>query len=317
MASTNGTAASPHALTAQEILSQKAQLEQRYGKWTAHNIMLGDGIYTVSAPYDWAHHRAKWCGVVAEVLLRKPLRAMRVLDIGCLEGGITLALGEGGGPVVGIDIREANLAKANFARDVLGLHNVEFVQGDMLKLAEYELGQFDLIVCAGTLYHVDAPDLLPFLRSLRALCRGIVVFDTHVSMEQREEYVSPEGQRYYGRTFVETHHTSDDLEEKKKDAWGSLHNNLSFWPTERSLINLLIDAGYEFVTKPLIPVAEWPWQDRGFWVAYPRISGLLSQPYPYAPGRLTDPTQQMPNHPMMDQPLQRECNNSATRRLDV
>ncbi len=140
-------------------------------------MRLTEGIYTISPPYDWAHHRAKWFGLIAEVSLRKPLRDMRILDIGCLEGGITLALGAAGGPVVGIDVREANLAKANFARDVLGLRSVEFVQADMLKLLDYNLGNFDLIVCAGTLYHIDAPALLPFLRTLRQSCSGIVIFD--------------------------------------------------------------------------------------------------------------------------------------------
>ena len=252
----------------EDILKEKERIEQLYGKWTAHNIQLSDSIYTIAPQScDWTHHRAKWFGLVSEVLLHKPLRSMRVLDIGCLEGGISLALGSAGGNVIGIDIREANLAKAAFARDVLGLSNVQFIEADMLKLLDYGLRSFDLIVCAGVLYHVDAPDFLPFLRALRESCSGIVIFDTHVAVERREEFVSDDGCTYYGRTFVESHHYTDDIEEKKRDLWGSLHNNYSFWPTERSLINFLIDAGFEFVTRPIVPVIEWPWQDRGFWVA--------------------------------------------------
>jgi 2-polyprenyl-3-methyl-5-hydroxy-6-metoxy-1,4-benzoquinol methylase len=299
----------------EEILKEKERIEERYGKWTAHNMRLMDGIYTISPPYDWAHHRAKWFGLIAEVLLRKPLRDMRILDIGCLEGGITLAIGAAGGPVVGIDVREANLAKANFARDVLGLFNIEFVQADMLKLLDYNLGSFDLIICAGTLYHIDAPAILPFLRSLRQSCSGIVIFDTHFAVERREEFISDQNNRYYGRTFVETHHYTDDIEEKKKDLWGSLENNLSFWPTERSLVNFLIDAGFQFATKPVIPVMEWPWQDRGFWVAYPEIRHLLSEQYAYPTGRLADPIDKAPYHEMLDHPTQQSCRNPSTRFL--
>jgi 2-polyprenyl-3-methyl-5-hydroxy-6-metoxy-1,4-benzoquinol methylase len=299
----------------EEILNEKKRIEQRYGKWTAHNIQLSDSIYTITPPYDWAHHRAKWFGLVSEVLLRKPVRDMRVLDIGCLEGGISLPLGAAGASVIGIDVREANLAKAIFARDVLGLTNVEFVQADMLKLIDYSLGSFDLIVCAGTLYHIDAPDLLPFLQSLHQSCSGIVIFDTHVAVEMREEYVCDDGCRYYGRTFVETHHVTDDIEEKKKDLWGSLHNNYSFWLTERSLINMLMDAGFEFVTKPLVPVIEWPWQDRGFWVAYSEIKQLISEEYDYPMGRLADPSDKAPYHEMLDADVQRNCTNPSTRRL--
>lgn len=301
--------------SAEAILKEKERIEERYGRWTAHNMRLTEGIYTISPPYDWAHHRAKWFGLIAEVLLRKPLKDMRILDIGCLEGGITLALGEAGGPVVGIDVREANLAKANFARKVLGLYNIEFVQADMLKLLDYNLGSFDLIVCAGTLYHIDAPAILPFLRALRQSCSGIVIFDTHFAVERREEFIGEQNNKYYGRTFVETHHYTDDIEEKKKDLWGSLENNFSFWPTERSLVNLLIDAGFQFATKPLIPVVEWPWQDRGFWVAYPDISRLLSEQYAYSTGRLADPIDKAPYHEMLDHPTQQNCRNPSTRFL--
>src|SRR5262245_17778822 len=119
---TNGNSQAPRSLLSQEdILKEKERIERQYGKWTAHNLHLKDNIYTLSPPYDWAYHRGKWFGLLAEVLLRQPLRNLRILDIGCLEGGITLALGEAGGSVVGIEGREANLAKSNFARDVLGL----------------------------------------------------------------------------------------------------------------------------------------------------------------------------------------------------
>ena len=301
--------------TAEEILTAKARIEELHGKWTAHNIRLTDEIYTIAPAYDWAHHRGKWFGLIGETFLRRPLRYMRVLDLGCLEGGITLALGPAGGEVVGIDIREANLAKAAFARDVLGMANVRFVQGDMLELPKLDLGSFDMIICAGTLYHVDAPDLLPFLRMLRQSCSGIVIFDTHFAVERREQFISPEGCEYYGRTFVETHHYTDDIEQKKQDRWGSLHNNLSFWPTERSLTNMLIDAGFQFVTRPVAPVMEWPWQDRGFWVAFSNIEHLLSEEYPYGTGRLSDPSGRAPYHEMLDNPLQRNCTNPHTRLL--
>lgn len=301
--------------SAQSILQEKARIEELYGLWTAHRLKLQGDLYTMDIGDDWAYRRGKWFGMIGEVMLRKPLQSMRVLDIGCLEGGVSIGLGEGGGSVVGIDVREANLAKAAFTRDVLGLNNVEFAEVDMLQLPSSGLGSFDMIICAGTLYHIDAPQLLPFLRDLRNSCSGIVIFDSHVAVERREQFVSEEGQMYYGRTFVETHHYSNDIEEKKKDRWGSLHNNLSFWLTERSLINMLCDAGFEFVTKPVVPVMEWPWQDRGFWVAYSTISHLLSQPYMYDRGRLVEPNDKPAYHEMLDSAIQRACTNPHTTRI--
>ena len=144
---------------------------------------------------------------------------------------------------------------------------------------------------------------------------GIVILDTHIAIERREEFASDDGCTYYGRTFVESHHYTDDKEEKKGDLWGSLRNNYSFWPTERSLINFLIEAGFEFVTRPIVPVIEWPWQDRGFWVAYPQIHSLLSQEYGFPIGRLEDPSSKAPYHEMLDDDVQRNCKNPSTRLL--
>jgi 2-polyprenyl-3-methyl-5-hydroxy-6-metoxy-1,4-benzoquinol methylase len=293
-----------------EILREKARIEQQHGPWTAHNVWLAEDIFTLPGPPDWAYLRGKWFSHLGEVLLGRPLKGMRVLDIGCLEGGIAMAIGESGAEVVGIDVREANLAKARFARDVRGLRNVEFVEANMLKLEDYDLGKFDIVVCAGTLYHVDAPNILSFLSGLRRVCSGLVMIDTHFATEAREEYVGENGRSYLGRTFVETHYRERDIEEKKKDRWGSLDNNLAFWLTERSLINMLIDAGFPFVVQPVVPVMEWPWHDRGFWVAYPSVSGV-----PFPPGRMEDPSNRAPYHPMLDSPVQQNSRNPATRRL--
>jgi 2-polyprenyl-3-methyl-5-hydroxy-6-metoxy-1,4-benzoquinol methylase len=237
------------------------------GPWTAHPIQLTSTLNTMDVPNKtWEKYRANLALSLAMHMLPLKDRPLTVLDVGCLEGGISIALAQAGCSVVGLEIRESSLRKARFAAEVLELGNVQFIPGDMLKLDELNIGRFDLIVCAGTLYHVDAMQIVPFLSSLNRACHGICVIDTHVAMQRLERYKAPEV-TLHGRTFGE--HFPDDPETiKEKQLWASGDNPFSFWLTERSLANALTASGFSFVMKPLAPLVEWPWQDRHFWVAY-------------------------------------------------
>jgi 2-polyprenyl-3-methyl-5-hydroxy-6-metoxy-1,4-benzoquinol methylase len=53
--------------------------------------------------------------------------------------------------VVGIEGREANIMKAEFARKALGLSNLRFVQSDVRKLSISNIGAFDVVLCWGLL----------------------------------------------------------------------------------------------------------------------------------------------------------------------
>ena len=95
-------------------------LIENYGPWTAHNILLSNGITTMPGTLNQRYlHRAylyhhlykTW----SQFRLRPFFRRPTVLDIGCLEGGIAIYFASMGFNTVGIDIRESNLKKADFA----------------------------------------------------------------------------------------------------------------------------------------------------------------------------------------------------------
>jgi SAM-dependent methyltransferase len=223
---------------------------------------------------------------------------MRCLDIGCLEGGFSLTLGMIAAEVVGLDIRPENLIKAEFARSVLRQDNVRFVQGDMHKLDDYDLGAFDLIIASGVLYHVEAFRIHGFLAGLRRRCRGMLLVDTHVATSAKSCF-SEGGYDYHGRVFVEF----DDA--LPKTSWSSMDNQHSFWLTERSLTNALVDAGFEFVIKPMSPTVEYPWKDRVILCAFDLRGADVStdggQPFVV---RLPEPDSRADYHPMLDHPSQ-------------
>lgn len=285
------------------------------GPWTAHYFELPGGIETMPGQFStWTSNRAMFSLRCAQLALGKPASSIRALDLGCLEGGIAIALAQAGCEVIGLEIREQSVRKARFAANALDVQRVTFVQGDMLRLADFNLGNFDLIVCAGTLYHVDAPDLLHFMQSLNASCQGITVFDTHVSMEPNEQYSPVPGLEVVGKSIVE--HAPSEQACKSEKLWASAENNHSFWPTERSLANLAIAAGFAQITRPLAPIPEWKWQDRAFWVAYSsaHAAAVGAVPY-YGTQYLPDPDRREAMCPTINLQVNDQCPNPNTTRL--
>ena len=283
-----------------------------HGPWTAHNIEYASGEFTIApgGNADWLRDRATFYAACAEYSLGRPFGSLRTLDLGCLEGGMSFHFAKFGAQALGLEVRESNVAKCNFVAGASGLENLSFIQGDMLNIPS-EVGKFDAILAAGTLYHVDAPDLLGFLTQLREICTGVVILDTHVAMDGLEVFdMGPRG-KIYGRSIVEHEGGSSD---KLKDqrAWASHRNDYAFWPTERSLMNLLNEAGFAFAYKPMLPFLEWPWKDRGIWIADTRKSPLVSQ---CLNRKYRDPDARPQDHPFFGRPEQIRSKNPATKRL--
>lgn len=103
---------------------------------------------------------------------------MRVLDIGCGAGDVTILLADRVGPsgrVVGIDRSTAAIDSARRTVSALRLDNVEFAQTDVETY--HEIAAFDLVICRYVLIH--QPDAIRFLRSARALVRAGGVIAVH------------------------------------------------------------------------------------------------------------------------------------------
>jgi ubiquinone/menaquinone biosynthesis C-methylase UbiE len=107
------------------------------------------------------------------------LAEVRAIDVGCHEGYYSVALArEGVKSVLGVDVREGNLAKARFVGQALGLTNVEWRQGNCEDLRVEETGEFELCLFLGLLYHLENPVLC--LRNVSRLTREVCVVETQV-----------------------------------------------------------------------------------------------------------------------------------------
>jgi 2-polyprenyl-3-methyl-5-hydroxy-6-metoxy-1,4-benzoquinol methylase len=233
----------------EEIQAKRAAVISEFGNWTAHNFHLGDDHFTCerSDPAFQSHienhgPRLSRCLQIAADLCRKPLNELRILDLGCLEGLYAIEFARHGAEAVGIEGREANLAKARFAKEILGLKNLRLEIDDVRNLSPEKHGMFDVVLCLGLLYHLDAPDVFRFVEQMASVCTGIAIIDTHIAVDDvfTREY---KGRTYAGSNFKE-HDSTATTAAKLGSLWASLDNDNSFWLTRPSLYNLLADSGF-------------------------------------------------------------------------
>lgn len=238
------------------------QVVEKYGPWTAMAIKLPEGLYTRQPAVDYRLRRILQ---IASDLVKKPLSQCRVLDLACLEGHYGIEFALHGCTVVGIEGREASIAKCEFVKRELGLDRIQFFQDDARNLGPEKYGEFDIVICSGLLYHLPAKDAWNLLRSMHETCRGLVIIDTFIALSSQMT-IEIDGSIYHGHIYRE-HDEADSADEKLKKLWASLDNDSSFWFTEPSLMNLLAKAGFSSLFDVLTPTMPGNLRDRKTYVA--------------------------------------------------
>ena len=233
-------------MTREELLDRMEAIKAQYGEWV-YDIPLPHGVWT-KGNLKVRHQRLKRVLQVISDLAPKPLEECRILDLGCLDGIFSIELAHHGAEVVGIDARRANIVKAEFCREALGLDRLSFVEDDVRNFTVGKYGEFDIILCSGILYHLDAPDVFYFLRHMYEAVRGFVVIDTHFCTEVKYSYRF-EDFVYHGAVSEET-----AVLKKIDNLTSAFGNDVSFWFTKHSLMNALANMGFSSVFECFIPV---------------------------------------------------------------
>ncbi|MFH0779440.1 MAG: class I SAM-dependent methyltransferase [Parcubacteria group bacterium] len=180
----------------------------------------------------------------------KPWNELSVVDLGCYEGLVSIEFArQNVKSVLGIDSREANIAKSNFAKEAMGLDNLTFRQDDVLNLSKKTYGSFDITLCLGILYHLPQAEVFKFMEKVFEVTDNIAIFDTQVAMVD-EIQVPYRDKIYHGRLFDE----SPDVHSNQSSSLGGQ----SFWLTKISLFNLIRDIGFELAG--VVPYAGKSWR---------------------------------------------------------
>jgi 2-polyprenyl-3-methyl-5-hydroxy-6-metoxy-1,4-benzoquinol methylase len=244
------------------ISAQTQEFINKHGEWTAMAIKLSDGTYTRRPAVD---HRLKHLIQAAQDTIGKPLAQCRVLDLACLEGHYAIEFGLHGAEALGIEGRQVSVEKCNYAKNMLSLDRVSFINDDIRKLSVSKYGKFDIVLCAGILYHLTAQDAANFLKTMAEVCTGILLVDTFISLSGRSS-VPIKDRIVHGHYYFE-HNDDDDEQTRSAKLWASIDNPTSFWFTEPTLINLLMDAGFTSISNLLVPTIPGTKGDRKTYLA--------------------------------------------------
>jgi hypothetical protein len=277
----------PVGFSAAELEAKRREIVNRWGPWQQHNVFLGDGVYTMG---DEAHEgqrsRLPQYVQVASDLLPMPLEQARVLDLAAHEGLFAIEFARRGSEVLAVEIRQDHVEKARFARDVLELSNMEIRLDDVRNITRERDGGFDLVLCLGILYHLDARSAFDLVNRLGRLCNALAIVDTVVSLQDRESF-EHHGFTYWGRSIWE-HDPAATTDERLRAHGASFDNRESFWLTRPSFYNLLRRSGFTSVLELRVPRPVYSALDRPVLAA---IKGAPQQQMLSAPlaGSFGDP----------------------------
>jgi hypothetical protein len=230
-------------MTSEELAGRRDLMIERHGSWLAHNIDVGEGVFTIAPGHVGATERniAKTVRLVADIAGGR-LDGVRILDLGAYECGFSIELAMHGADVTAVEVREQHAAKGEFARQALGLDNLRIIRGDVRDLDTLAPGEYDVVLCLGLIYHLDATDAVALLRRIAERTRRFALIEGQTSLT-RARQVDVEGVAYWGR----------DYPENELDAASGVAMKDAFWFTRPSLVRALTVAGFSTVSEVLSP----------------------------------------------------------------
>jgi tRNA (mo5U34)-methyltransferase len=182
------------------------------------------------------------------------------VDVGCHEGFYSVAMARKGvHHVRGIDVREANLVKARFVAQVLGLRNVVYQQGNCEDLQGEDSGQYELCLCLGLLYHLENPMLC--LRNISRITGELCVMETQVVGEV--EGVAEWGAREWTRPYHGVLALIDESGEFYHENTETGASPLATCPSPNALRFMLKQAGFQRVEFIEAPPGAYEQHQRG------------------------------------------------------
>jgi len=229
-------------------------------QWTAHNVRLNAECTTITGKPDFMATDLRLHAIlrVLDMLFGPRLNGVRVADLGCLEGGFSLALAERGADVLGIEARRRNMEKAVLLQQHFGLPNLRFQLGDVKNFSSNGAGQFDVVLALGILYHLDQPAL--WLQRVAAATSRVLILDTHFApaddaamslLDPRLSALGPLESQEAGGLVAEGRWFREFAEhaDRESELWASYSNSRSFWLTKKSLLRSTRDAGFGLVLE--------------------------------------------------------------------
>lgn len=293
------------------LIEMKEQFTGRFDPWHAHNIHLQDDVYTMAPRIVGDEVKLRRITQIVFDLAGGSRQGLRVLDLACGEGIYGIELARQGANVVGMEGRGANIEKARFVKRALSLDNLELVQDDVRNLSVEKYGRFDVVLCLGLLYHLDAPDVFAFVDKLGEVCTKLCIVDTRLTLKAKTHWMH--NREIYFGTRGEEHDATDSVAVKATRLGASLDNNSNFWLSRPTIYNLMADAGFTSVFECHIPVEPRKPENRMTFV------GIKGEPCRLlnAPLMASHPRDRMPERPVREHSVPFEFVRSISHLLPI
>ena len=152
--------------------------------------------------------------------LKLALRLETAVDAGCGTGFFAQTLAEMGLTVCGFDGRKENTGEARRR-----FPEIPFETGDVENEEILSLGQFDLVLSFGLLYHLENP--LRAMRNLRALTGKCLFLESMCAPGEKPEFLLRDEPRVEDQSLTD----------------------LACYPTESSLVKMLYGTGFRAVYR--------------------------------------------------------------------
>jgi tRNA (mo5U34)-methyltransferase len=247
------------AMTRQEIEKKVAEL----GPWF-YEFDLGNGVRTASAippaVTQIFETRLTMVESIVESHFGARLGEISCIDVGCHEGFYSVAMARKGiRNIIGVDVRENNLRKAQFVTESLGLPQITLRQGNCEDLHPEDVGQHELTLFLGLLYHLENPMLC--LRNIASITKELCVVETQVIDEV--EGATEWGAREWTRPYQGALALIDESGEFYAENTETGSTPIATCPSPRALAFMLKHAGFRRVQMETPPPGAYEQHARG------------------------------------------------------
>jgi len=158
-------------------------IEQAHSREWFYAYDLPDGSTTptyhigdIKAIHDTRWQMLKAC---LQQSLGPDHNGLSALDLASHQGWFAYNMARSGfSRVLGIDARQSHVDDSSLISDIYGMGQLSFQQGDIHEQRSEDLGQFDVVLMLGLLYHLENP--VGALRICRDLCRKLCVIETQI-----------------------------------------------------------------------------------------------------------------------------------------
>ncbi len=241
-------------MSPEEIARRRDEIVAGHGPWRAHNLKLARSVSTMGEGIEGQDVRVRRAVQTITDICGSRFKGLRILDLGCGEGGFALELGKQGAEVVAIEGRVGLVEKAEFAREALGLSRVSIVRGDVRRLGAEEYGFFDVVLALGILDRLDVPAIFDVAKRIGSVCKGFALIEARLTARPRVTHEF-EGLVFRGAPQRE-HPAAASRAQRLASGDRSLDNERSFLLTRASMLSLLVRSGFSSIAETLDPEAK-------------------------------------------------------------